>query len=190
MRIVYAGTLAVVGMALFFGVSCGNYSNEGSGKMSGPVKVGDTLPEFELPTGDGKIFKSSELRGGVSVLFFYPKDNTSICTKEVCLFRDSYEAFTENGAKVYGISSDTAASHQKFSEENKLPYPLLSDEGGKVRALLGVPRTLGVAPGRVTYVIDKAGVVRLIFNSQLDAQAHVDEALALIKKLAGEVGGK
>ena len=114
------------------------------------------------------------------VLFFYPKDDTPGCTKEACAFRDEYERFKELDAEVMGISSDSVESHERFAEEHKLPFPLLSDRGEKVRRLYGVPNTFGLFPGRVTYVIDQEGVVRHVFTSQIGVERHVAEAVSFL----------
>jgi thioredoxin-dependent peroxiredoxin len=115
------------------------------------------------------------------VLFFYPKDNTLGCTKEVCAFRDDFEEFGKLDADVIGISSDSVESHREFAEKHDLPFALLSDEGGKLRKLYGVPNTLGLVPGRVTYIIDEQGVVRHIFSSQLGVERHVEEAIEALQ---------
>jgi peroxiredoxin Q/BCP len=117
------------------------------------------------------------------VLYFYPKDMSPGCTKEACAFRDSYEAFKDAGAEVIGISSQSQESHSIFSLRYNLPFTLLVDEGSKVRRLYGVRSSLGMIPGRVTYVIDKEGVVRHIFSSQVDIEGHVNEALKVLKTL-------
>jgi peroxiredoxin Q/BCP len=154
----------------------------GSGEPG--IKVGDKAPEFDLPDAAGKRVKLSDFRGKQSVvLYFYPKDDTPGCTKEACSFRDSYESFKEAGAEVIGVSSDSEASHQKFTDKFKLPFRLVADQGGAVRTRYGVPATLGLLPGRVTFVIDRDGVVRHVFNSQLQATKHVDEALSVLKRL-------
>ena len=119
------------------------------------------------------------------VLYFYPKDYSPGCTKEACAFRDSYEAFKDAGAEVIGVSSDSEESHGLFSLKLGLPFLLLSDEGGKIRELYGVPSSLGLIPGRVTFVIDKDGVVRHVFSSQLNAEKHIEESLRIIKGLQG-----
>jgi peroxiredoxin Q/BCP len=119
------------------------------------------------------------------VLFFYPKDNTLGCTKEVCAFRDSFEALGRLDAEIIGISSDSVDSHRGFAEKHNLPFTLLSDEGGKVRKRYGVPSTFGLFPGRVTYVIDKGGVVRHVFSSQLEVEKHVAEALKTLRYISG-----
>jgi peroxiredoxin Q/BCP len=120
------------------------------------------------------------------VLSFYPKDDTPGCTKEACSFRDGYEQFEMLEAEVIGISSDSVKSHERFVEEHGLPFVLLSDEGGEVRKLYGVPNTLGLFPGRVTYVIDEEGVVRHIFSSQLGISRHVEEALEALGSINSE----
>jgi peroxiredoxin Q/BCP len=144
----------------------------------GKVKVGDAAPDFTLPNQSGQMISLKDFTGKKSVvLFFYPKDFSRGCTNEVCAFRDSYEVFKDAGAEVIGVSSQSTSSHERFIMTFKLPFILLSDEGDKVRNLYGVPSTLGVIPGRVTYVIDKEGTVRHIFNSQFNPEKHIEEAL-------------
>jgi peroxiredoxin Q/BCP len=150
------------------------------------IKTGDQAPDFSLPKQDGTPVQLQELlQKAAVVLYFYPKDDTPGCTKEACSFRDSYESFKDAGAEVVGISSQSAASHEAFAAKHRLPFTLLADEGGKVRREYGVPSTLGLLPGRVTYVIDRSGVVRHVFNSQLNATRHVTEALGIVKQLQG-----
>jgi thioredoxin-dependent peroxiredoxin len=117
------------------------------------------------------------------VLFFYPKDETRGCTKEACSFRDNYEELTHLDAEVLGISAQSVESHKTFATHHGLPFILLSDEDNKIRKLYGVPTTLGLLPGRVTYIIDKEGTVRHIFNSQTQPQQHVEEAKKTLKQL-------
>ncbi|MBI2341092.1 MAG: peroxiredoxin [Deltaproteobacteria bacterium] len=148
------------------------------------VKVGDAAPDFTLQNQEGKPVRLKDFLGKKNVvLYFYPKDETPGCTKEACAFRDSYEVFKDQGTEIIGVSSDTASSHQKFAAHHRLPFILVSDEGGKVRKLYGVGSTLGLIPGRVTYVIDKKGVVRHVFSSQFNAARHVEEALEILKGL-------
>ncbi len=152
--------------------------------MTERIKVGDHAPDFNLKNQRGESISLKEFLGKKAVvLFFYPKDNSPGCTKEACKFRDSYEDFKDSGAEVLGISSQSEESHSIFSTSFNLPFSLLSDEDGKVRSLYGVPSSLGLIPGRVTYVIDKAGIVRHIFSSQLDPERHVEEALQILKSL-------
>jgi peroxiredoxin Q/BCP len=149
------------------------------------LKPGDRAPEFELPDAQGKTTRLADFRGKKPVVvYFYPKDDTPGCTKESCAFRDQYEDFTAAGAEVIGISSDSAESHAKFASKYKLPFTLLSDRGGAVRKAYGVPATLGLLPGRVTYVIDREGTIRHVFTSQFRATQHVEEAKAALRSLA------
>jgi len=148
------------------------------------LQVGQTAPDFTLKTTTGTTFNLREARGRHIVLFFYPKDNTPGCTAEACAFRDEYQDFQDLGAEVIGISSDSEASHQKFTQKNRLPFPLLADVGGKVRKLYEVPGTLlGLIPGRVTFVIDREGVIRYIFNSLSGATDHVRNTKEVLQKL-------
>jgi len=148
------------------------------------LKVGDKIPNFVLQSQEDKSVKISDFQGRKPiVLYFYPKDNTPGCTTESCSFRDQYEDFKDLGAEVIGISSDSVKSHQGFAGQHRLPFILLSDAGGKVRRLFGVPSTLGLLAGRVTYVVDKNGIVRHIFSSQFNAKRHVKEALEILKKI-------
>ncbi|WP_367757457.1 peroxiredoxin [Flavobacterium sp. WC2430] len=148
------------------------------------LQVGDKIPSFKAKNTDGEDFDSVTIVGKKPVvIYFYPKDNTSICTAQACSFRDQYEAFTDLGAEVIGVSSDSVASHKDFAKEHQLPFVLLSDSDKKIRTLFGVPSALfGLLPGRVTYVVDKKGVVQLIFNS-IKGQNHIVKALESIKKL-------
>jgi peroxiredoxin Q/BCP len=141
--------------------------------------VGDVAPDFILPSQSGEEVSLRDFIGRkrAIVLFFYPKDDTPGCTKEACSFRDGYEKFEELEAEVIGISSDSVRSHEWFVEKHGLPFVLLSDEGGEVRKLYGVPNTLGLFPGRVTYVLDDDGRVRHVFSSQLGVTRHVEQAL-------------
>ncbi|MBF0499331.1 MAG: peroxiredoxin [Candidatus Riflebacteria bacterium] len=149
------------------------------------IKIGDQAPDFALPAHDGTTFTSASLRDRQPlVLFFYPADETPICTKEACAFRDAYAEFVAAGAAVVGISSDYLNSHKKFAAGHQISYPLLSDADGLVRALFGVPKTFGLFPGRVTYIIDREGIVRHIYDSQLFPERHVAEALTVVKRLS------
>jgi len=139
-----------------------------------------------LKDQDGQTFALDSLRGDrVAVVFFYPKDFTPGCTAESCAFRDSHEAFVDAGAVVVGVSSDGQASHRKFADAYSLPYTLVSDESGDVRRAWGVRKRFGLLPGRVTFVVDRDGVVQHEFSSQLQMSKHVAEALRVVRALAG-----
>ena len=149
------------------------------------VELGSIAPDFTLPTQSGQMLSLKDSIGERPiVLFFYPKDDTPGCTKQACAFRDDYEGFGKLDAEVIGISSDSVESHRSFAAKHDLPYTLLSDEEGKVRKLYGVPNTLGIFPGRVTYVIDREGIVRHVFSSQLGVEKHVEEALEALRSLS------
>ncbi len=153
-------------------------------RTKGKVEVGTVAPDFTLPSQAGEMVSLRDFMGNKPVvLFFYPKDDTPGCTKEACAFRDRFEEFSKLDAEVIGISSDSVKSHRSFSEKHDLPFTLLSDERGKVRKLYGVQNTLGLFPGRVTYVIDKKGVVRHIFSSQVGIDRHVEDALEALESI-------
>jgi thioredoxin-dependent peroxiredoxin len=152
--------------------------------MSRGIQVGDKAPDFTLPAQDGSQVRFYDRLGkGPVVLYFYPKDNTSGCTAQACAFRDSYEVFTEAGADVIGVSSDSVDRHAGFAGQHKLPFTLLSDKGGAVRKRYGVPAALGFIPGRVTYVIGQDGTVRHVFNSMTNIGKHIDDALSAVREL-------
>eukprot|EP00878_Enallax_costatus_P002019 GHUV01002183.1.p1 GENE.GHUV01002183.1~~GHUV01002183.1.p1 ORF type:complete len:153 (+),score=48.83 GHUV01002183.1:183-641(+) len=151
------------------------------------MKVGDNLKDFaeyrrELQTSDGQTVSLASFQGKPLVLFFYPKAATPGCTKEACKFRDEYQSFTDIGAQVYGISSDSPAANKSWAQANRLPFPLLTDAGGVLRKGLGVKGDLlGLVPGRQTFVFNAAGECVLCFNSQLNSEKHVQEALDALK---------
>ncbi|MEN9205256.1 MAG: peroxiredoxin [Thermostichales cyanobacterium SZTDM-1c_bins_54] len=152
--------------------------------MARPVQVGDLAPDFTLPNQNGDPVSLSQFRGQPVVLYFYPKDDTPGCTAEACAFRDSYAEFQKLGAVVIGVSSDSVSDHRAFANRYQLPFLLVSDRNNQVRQAYGVPPTLWILPGRVTYVIDSEGIIRHIFDSQLDFAAHKEQALATLRQLA------
>ncbi len=152
--------------------------------VEGKLKVGDQAPDFSLPNQSGDMVNLRDFAGKkIVVLYFYPKDFSSGCTTEACTFRDNYEVFKEAGAEVIGVSSQSVDSHKRFALSNMLPFTLLSDENGKVRELYGATSAFGLMAGRVTFVIDKKGIIRHIFSSQLNPKKHIEEALRIIKEI-------
>lgn len=147
------------------------------------MQLGDQLPPFSLNDADGKVRSNEEfLQGKHLVLFFYPKNNTSGCTAEVCAFRDVYQDFLDAGCDVVGVSGDTVASHALFADKHRLPYPILSDSKGTLRKAMQVPKKLfGLIPGRVTYIFNPEGKLIHITNDMMDAEKHIVEALEVIK---------
>ena len=148
------------------------------------IEVGSLVPDFSLYDQNGNIFQLATHLGKKNlVIYFYPKDETSGCTKEACKFRDMYEDFTDAGAEVIGISSDSRKSHSAFASKHNLQFSLLSDEDNAVRKRFGVPDYLGFLPGRVTYIVNRQGIVKYIFNSQIQAEKHAEESIRIIRSM-------
>jgi peroxiredoxin Q/BCP len=146
------------------------------------LQVGDHVPDVTLSFHDGSRASLRELYQQQNlVLFFYPKDGSPICTKQACAFRDAYEEFNQAAATVIGISSDSLERHQNFADGHRLPFLLAADSNEQLRQAFGIPRSLGLLPGRVTFVVDQQGVIRLVFNSQFSADRHVKQALKILK---------
>ena len=157
-----------------------DYSNSGRTNVA-RFEVGDHAPDFSATTSDGNTIRLADFLGKRAlVLFFYPKDGTPICTQEACAFRDSYDLFIDAGADVIGVGSDTEESHRTFARQHKLSFPLISDVDGSLRKTFAVSKTLGIFPGRVTYVIDQAGIIRQIFSAQFASDEHVRQALIAV----------
>ena len=163
--------VVLIGLVLAFTMKAQNNTK--------PIVVGDKVPDFALLDQNGKEFNVGDYAGKrAMVIYFYPKDDTPGCTKEACSFRDSFEEFTDRNVEVVGISADSVESHLNFAKKYNLPFSLLADTENKVRNLFGVKGNLmGLIPGRVTYVINKEGVVVYVFESQLKATKHIDESL-------------
>jgi len=151
------------------------------------LHVGQPAPEFDTQTHTGQRVRLSDYRGRQAVVvFFYPKDGTAVCTREACAFRDAYEDFAAAGAVVIGISGDTVESHQQFVGTHQLPFLLIADTDGSLRRQFGVRPLLGLVPGRVTFVIDRDGIIQHTFSGMLQSDRHVQEALAVVRRLAAE----
>jgi len=147
------------------------------------LKIGDKIPNFTAKDTNGNLFDSQDYIGKQPlVIYFYPKDDTPGCTAQACSFRDNYQEFKDLGAEVVGISSDTVTSHLKFKSKFNLPFILLSDNDKKLRKLFGVQNNLFIIPGRETFVMDKNGIIIMIFNS-MSAEIHIEKALKTLKEL-------
>ena len=145
------------------------------------LNVGDAMPAFSLQDQNGKVFNSADEAGRhILVIYFYPKDESLVCTKEACQFRDSFNDFTAAGAKVIGINGGTVASHKAFADKEKLPFTLLSDPGNKVLAMFGVKGAMFMT-GRETFVIGLNGKIAFHYTSMMQGKAHADQALQFIK---------
>jgi len=144
------------------------------------LMVGDNAPSFILTDQDGKTFNIRDHIGKkVLVIYFYPKDESMVCTKEACAFRDSFDAFTKAGAMVIGVNGGTVASHKEFQQHYKLPFTLLSDPGNKVYNLFGVQGKMFFS-GRETFVIDLKGKIVYTHEAMLQGKEHADDALRFI----------
>ncbi|KAJ4708855.1 Peroxiredoxin Q, chloroplastic [Melia azedarach] len=185
-------SLSVVPKSQFYGIRLSFSSNlpipsstfVKTTTISAKVNKGQVPPSFTLKDQDGRNVSLSKFKGKPVVVYFYPADETPGCTKQACAFRDSYEKFKKAGAEVVGISGDDPSSHKAFAKKYRLPFTLLSDEGNKVRKEWGVPSDLfGALPGRQTYVLDKNGVVQLIYNNQFQPEKHIDETLKLLQSI-------
>jgi peroxiredoxin Q/BCP len=145
------------------------------------LKIGDKAPDFTLQSNTGDKFKLSELKGKNLVLFFYPMDESPVCSKEVEAFKKKYEEFKAINAEVVGVSSQSIESHRSFATKHGLPFRLLSDPNSTVRKLFGISSMLGV-PGRVTFVVNQDGVIVFVYSSQMYPARHAQEALDALKK--------
>jgi thioredoxin-dependent peroxiredoxin len=157
------------------GGSCQNPKNR-------ELTLGDTIPAFRLRDQDGKLFNSSDHLGKTDlVIFFYPKDESMVCTKEACSFRDRYADIIKAGAIVIGINGGSVSSHKQFQEHDHLPYPLLSDSANRVLNAFGIPKQFFMT-GRKTFVVDRTGKIVFTYNSSLKGSKHAEEALAYLKR--------
>lgn len=146
------------------------------------LSVGDKVPEFKALDENGNVVSNKMLKGEKYVLYFYPKDNTSGCTKESCDFRDAHTKFMRRGIKVFGVSPDSAKSHLKFKEKYELPFPLLVDEDKSMAEAFGVwqqkslygRKYMGIV--RSTFVVDEQGRITDIFE-KVKVPGHVEEVL-------------
>lgn len=147
------------------------------------MNIGDLLPEFSVKDYKNNTISNETLKGKNVVIFFYPKDGSPVCTTEACAFRDNYEEFLKHDCEVIGISGDSNESHKKFAQKYNLNFPLIYDQKDKLRKLFGIkPNLFGMLPGRETFLIDKNNKIRLIFNSQLNANSHIEKTMNFLKK--------
>lgn len=147
------------------------------------MQIGEKMPDFSVVDYKGNTISNETLKGKNAVMFFYPKDGSPVCTTEACSFRDNYEEFLKYDCQVVGISGDNNESHKKFAQKHNLNFPLVFDQKNKLRKLFGVkPNLLGLIPGRETFLIDKQGKIRLIFNSQMNANSHIEKTLEFLRK--------
>lgn len=181
----YRFYLAVYFLLFIFYLDFKSYSQTTNTNDMGKIGVGSTIPSFSLKDQNGNVFEIDSVKGKKNlVIYFYPKDDSPGCTKEACSFRDQFEVFREADALIIGISAQSVESHLEFSKKHRLNYTLLSDQSNRVRKLFHVPANLfGLISGRVTYIVNKKGQVVFVFNSQINAEKHVEEALRILNEM-------
>lgn len=148
------------------------------------MKAGDQAPDFEGPTSDGSRLGLKDFVGKKNVvLYFYPKDDTSGCTREACSFRDNLQPIRQMGAEIIGVSLDSIQSHGRFASKFGLSFPLISDKEKRIANAYGVLKDTGTSTSRVTFIIDKSGKVAKVF-SKVDVSKHTEEVVSALKELA------
>ena len=152
------------------------------------LTVGDKMPQFALKNQDDSLIHIKDYIGKkILVIYFYPKDESPVCTKEACTFRDSMPDFTKAGAMVIGINGGTVASHKEFCRHRNLPFTLLSDPGDTVMHRFGLKG--GIISGRVTFVVDLTGQIVFTFNSMLHGPEHAEKTLEFIREMGNKGKG-
>jgi peroxiredoxin Q/BCP len=148
------------------------------------LQVGERAPDFEAVLDDGRPFRLSKLRGDQNVvLYFYPRDFSGGCTAQACSFRDNYADIRKLDATIIGVSVDSSESHQRFKERHHLSYPIISDIDGHLRELYDVKSVLPKIRPRVTYVIDKHGIIRGAFRHDILVTKHISDAVKVLKEI-------
>jgi thioredoxin-dependent peroxiredoxin len=171
--------LAVFNLTIILSTSCNSQSHQ--------LDVGAKIPLFSLKDQDGKTFNMKDSVGNcIFVIFFYPKDESAVCTKEACGFRDSMKLFVQAGVQVIGINQGTVESHKNFQQHDSMNYELLSDPDEKVIKQFGVGGAL--LTDRVTYVVDETGQIVFKYHSMTEGKKHVHEALEYIRELKKKQG--
>lgn len=146
------------------------------------LKIGDKMPDFEVVDQDGKTVSSKDLIGKKTIIYFYPKDNTSGCTAEACSLRDNYQALMARGYNVVGVSKDSAASHRKFADKYDLPFTLLADTSTQMLQNFGAwgekkmygKTVMGTI--RKTFIFDEEGILSEVIE-KVDTKNHADQIL-------------
>ena len=146
------------------------------------LKIGDAMPHFEVVDQDGNVVSSEDFKGKKTIIYFYPKDNTSGCTAEACSIRDNYDRFLAEGYNVVGVSKDSAASHKRFAQKYELPFTLLSDPSTQILQDFGAwgeKKMYGkVSMGtlRKTFIFNEEGILDKIIE-KVDTKNHASQIL-------------
>jgi peroxiredoxin Q/BCP len=143
-------------------------------KMGKEFGVGDKIPDFTLPDERNEAVRISSQDNKKRIIYFYPKDDTTVCTAQACSFRDWQSELTALGYEVIGISSDSSLAHLQFIAKYDLNFTLLSDTGGKVRKQFGAASFIGLIPSRKTFLISEAGIVEYVYNAMFEGEGHIE----------------
>jgi len=150
--------------------------------MTTSLKAGDRAPAFKAETADGSVLSRKDLANTPYVLYFYPRDNTPGCTREAQSFRDAMPRFRKRGVTVVGVSTNSVSSHERFTANHELPFPLLADIGGKIASAYGVLKDNGKSAERTTFLVDAKGVIRRVWP-KVTVTGHAQDVLDTIDEL-------
>ena len=182
MRTARIARVATLGLFLVAALpACSSETTRPDGQV-GLLPVGSPAPDVTGEDAAGNVVKLSDQRGKLSVVYFYPKDNTPGCTTQACAFRDAWDRLNEAGIVVFGVSRDSAESHREFRKDHKLPFPLVADESGDVMKAYGVPSKFVVMTARVTFLVDGDGKIAHVWpnvDPAVDAKNVLDAAAAM-----------
>lgn len=149
--------------------------------MATSLSIGDYIPNFCLPNQNNEKVCVAKDDAKKRVIYFYPKNNTRKCTEQACTFRDWQDTFIDLGYEVIGISSDSVESHQKFKQQHKLNFILLSDRNSSVRKQFGASSFFGLIPDRKTFIVNEQGKISYIYKALLEGQEHIENVLKVIQ---------
>jgi thioredoxin-dependent peroxiredoxin len=173
----------ILGIAVgMFGLAC---STASGAKRKTMLTIGEPAPDLKGKNSEGHVATLSEIKGQQAVVYYYPKDETPGCTKEACAFRDAFDKFKNANIKIFGVSHDSEASHQKFLKNHKLPFFLVADESGTIQDAYGVSNNMFGMASRVTFLIGPDGKVQFVWPN-VNPGVHADEVLAKAKELSGK----
>jgi len=146
------------------------------------LKVGDLAPEIVLNDQYGNERSTAKLEKKSLVLIFYPKNNSPICTSQLCAFRDNYKLFNLYNSEIWGINNESVYSHNSFSRNLQIPFPLLSDKENKIGKLYGIKNIFGLNTSRITFVINEKKI-NLIHENLMDSISHIIKSLHILENL-------
>jgi len=150
--------------------------------MPTSLKAGDRAPAFKAETADGSTLARKDLAKRPYVLYFYPRDNTPGCTREAQSFRDAMPKLRKRGVAIVGVSTNSVSSHERFTANHELPFPLLADTEGKIAAAYGVLKQSGKSAERATFLIDAKGIIRRVWP-RVTVTGHAQDVLDAIDDL-------